>query len=68
MFVLVGHHSERHARRDQERIENGMRRAVRLWETSEYWSRRAAGGQGRGGRAATDDQITPVDGHEKPPR
>ncbi len=41
--ILVGHHSERHARRDQERIENGMRRAVRLWDTSEYWSRRAAG-------------------------
>lgn len=39
----MGHHSERHARRDQERIENGMRRAVRLWDTSEYWSRRAAG-------------------------
>lgn len=32
--ILVGHHSERHARRDAERIENGMRRAVNLWETS----------------------------------
>lgn len=41
--ILVGHHSERHARRDAKRIENGMRKAVRLWETSEYWSRRAAG-------------------------
>ncbi|WBU32344.1 DUF3560 domain-containing protein [Rhodopseudomonas palustris] len=41
--ILVGHHSERHARRDAERIESGMRRAVKLWRTSEYWTRRAAG-------------------------
>jgi len=41
--ILVGHHSERHARRDAERIESGMRRAVKLWETSQYWQDRAAG-------------------------
>lgn len=41
--ILVGHHSERRARRDAERIESGMRRAVNLWETSEYWTRRASG-------------------------
>jgi protein-L-isoaspartate O-methyltransferase len=41
--ILVGHHSERHARKDAERIENGMRRAVRMWETSKYWTSRAAG-------------------------
>jgi predicted RNA methylase len=41
--ILVGHHSERHARRDAERIQNGMRRAVKLWETSTYWISRAAG-------------------------
>jgi hypothetical protein len=41
--ILVGHHSERHARKDAERIENGMRRAVRLWETSQYWLDRAKG-------------------------
>lgn len=40
--ILVGHHSERRARKDAERIENGMRRAVQMWETSEYWTRRAA--------------------------
>lgn len=39
--ILVGHHSERHARRAQERIENGMRKAVQLWRTSEYWRARA---------------------------
>jgi hypothetical protein len=41
--ILVGHHSERRARRDAERITDGMRRAVKMWETSEYWQRRAAG-------------------------
>lgn len=41
--ILVGHHSERHARRDAERIHNGMSRAIRLWETAEYWKRRAEG-------------------------
>lgn len=41
--ILIGHHSERHARRDAEKIENGMRKAVSLWETSAYWTERAAG-------------------------
>ena len=41
--ILIGHHSERHARKDAERIENGMRRAVRLWDTARYWEQRAAG-------------------------
>mgnify|MGYP001344893939 FL=1 len=41
--ILIGHHSERHARRDATRIENGMRKAVDMWETSQYWKSRAAG-------------------------
>lgn len=41
--ILVGHHSEKHARRDAEKIENGMRRAVQLWDTAKYWTQRAAG-------------------------
>jgi len=41
--ILVGHHSERHARKDAERIENGMRRALKMWETSRYWQSRAKG-------------------------
>jgi hypothetical protein len=41
--ILVGHHSERHARRDAEKIENGMRKAVKMWQTSKYWESRAAG-------------------------
>lgn len=40
--ILIGHHSERRARKDAERIENGMRKAVELWEASEYWKQRAA--------------------------
>jgi protein-L-isoaspartate O-methyltransferase len=40
--ILVGHHSERKARRDAERIRTGMHKAVRLWDTSQYWERRAA--------------------------
>lgn len=39
--ILVGHHSERRARKHAQKIENGMRRAVNLFETSEYWERRA---------------------------
>lgn len=41
--VLLGHHSERHARRDAARIENGLRKAVRLFDTARYWTRRAEG-------------------------
>ena len=41
--ILVGHHSEKRARRDKERIESGLRRAVKLWDTSKYWEQRAKG-------------------------
>ena len=41
--ILVGHHSEKHARRDAEKIENGMRRAVKMWDTAQYWKSRAVG-------------------------
>jgi len=40
--ILVGHHSERRAMADAERMNNGMRRAVQLWKTSQYWEERAA--------------------------
>lgn len=39
--ILVGHHSERRARRDAQRIENGMKRTVMLFERAEYWEERA---------------------------
>lgn len=41
--ILVGHHSERRARRDAEKIRNGMSKALKLWDTSTYWERRAKG-------------------------
>ncbi|WP_169747221.1 DUF3560 domain-containing protein, partial [Edaphobacter aggregans] len=41
--ILVGHHSERHARKDAQRIENGMRKTVQMWQTARYWEQRAAG-------------------------
>lgn len=41
--ILVGHHSEKRARKDAEKIESGMRRAVKMWETSQYWLARAEG-------------------------
>ena len=40
--ILVGHHSERRARKDAQRIQDGMRKSCSLWETAEYWERRAA--------------------------
>lgn len=41
--ILIGHHSERRARKDAERIQDGMRRAVKAAETSKYWDWRALG-------------------------
>ncbi len=41
--ILIGHHSQRKAEKDAQKIEDGMRRAVKLWETSEYWTQRAKG-------------------------
>lgn len=39
--ILVGHHSERKARRDQQKIESSMKKAISLFETSTYWESRA---------------------------
>lgn len=41
--ILIGHHSQRRAEKDKERIEGAMKKAVSLFETSEYWQRRAEG-------------------------
>jgi predicted RNA methylase len=41
--ILVGHHSEKHARKDAEKIRNGMTRAVKMWEQAQYWRSRATG-------------------------
>lgn len=39
--ILVGHHSERAARADQNKIERGMRKSVDEWKKSSYWASRA---------------------------
>lgn len=39
--ILVGHHSERRARKDAERVDNGMRKSIKMWDTSKYWTVRA---------------------------
>lgn len=41
--ILIGHHSEKRARRDREKIDSAMGKAVKMWETAEYWERRARG-------------------------
>lgn len=39
--ILIGHHSQRRAEKDAEKVRAGMNRAVNLWKTAEYWKRRA---------------------------
>ncbi len=39
--ILVGHHSEGRARRDQERIHNNTRKAIKFWDQAKYWKNRA---------------------------
>lgn len=41
--IILAHHSTKRALRDKEKIESGMRKAVNLWKTSEYWKDRAEG-------------------------
>lgn len=41
--ILIGHHSQRKAEKDAQRIENGMRRAIKMWNTASYWINRANG-------------------------
>lgn len=39
--ILIGHHSEKRARKDAEKIQNGMDKACKAWETAAYWEQRA---------------------------
>jgi len=39
--ILVGHHSEKRARKDAQRIGEGMRKSIKMWDTSNYWTDRA---------------------------
>ncbi len=39
--ILIGHHSEKKARKLQEKIHNAMDKAVKMAETSTYWASRS---------------------------
>lgn len=52
--ILVGHHSERHARRDAERIDRGMRKAVDLSKEAQDLERRADAAE-RNAAISSDD-------------
>jgi hypothetical protein len=41
--ILVGHHSERRARKDQQRMHAAMDKSVQANEAARYWGYRAAG-------------------------
>lgn len=41
--ILVGHHSEKRARKDAQRIQRGFEKSVQMWKTAGYWKARAAG-------------------------
>ncbi len=41
--ILVGHHSEKRARRDQQRMHGHMTKAVTMWRRAQYWEERAKG-------------------------
>jgi len=53
--ILVGHHSEKHARRDQDRIHNGMRRAVDNQDTAKAMRQKAANIEAAAERAIYSD-------------
>lgn len=41
--ILVGHHSEKRARKDQERMRSAMRKAIDATDAARYWNYKAAG-------------------------
>jgi hypothetical protein len=54
--ILVGHHSEGRARRDQERIHNNTRKAIKFWDQAKYWKHRATAAV-RHARYKADPQV-----------
>ena len=43
--ILVGHHSERRARKDRERMDNAMRKAIEADKAAGWWLYKATGAQ-----------------------
>lgn len=50
--ILIGHHSERKARKDQERMHNAMDKAVKTAHSVDYWNYRAGGVERHANRKA----------------
>lgn len=52
--ILIGHHSERRARKDQERMNSAMQHSVKASEAVDYWLYRAAGVEAHANRKGSD--------------
>lgn len=50
--ILLGHHSQRSAERDQKRMHTAMDNAIKATETANYWSYRIAGVEHHANRKA----------------
>lgn len=53
--ILVGHHSERKARKTQERMHNAMDKAVKAHRAIDYWQHRAASVEAHANRKNRND-------------
>lgn len=53
--ILVGHHSERKARKTQERIHSNMDKAVKATRAIEYWQHKAASVEAHANRKNRND-------------
>jgi hypothetical protein len=53
--ILVGHHSERRARKDQEKADNAMRKAVAADKAAGWWLYKASSVQHHANRKNRDD-------------
>lgn len=53
--ILVGHHSERRARKDRERMDSNMRKAVEADKAAGYWLYKASSAQRHANHKNRDD-------------
>ena len=56
--ILIGHHSERAARKDQQRIESAARAAIKCADAVQYWNWKAAGVERHANRKNCDRTRT----------
>lgn len=54
--ILVGHHSEKRARRDAQRIDDNMRKGVEAVDKADYYAEKAAS-VGKGGISSDDPEA-----------